>query len=168
LRALVRPGRDVVVDTVDLGSFAELRERITTFRPHIVHLSGRRVAGTEQAFAFENESGPVSTARWRPPQESVDRTLTAARWAVRERCDQRGDPSWSLPVLYAGSRQARVFDPSRRQASLRPSLNLRPLPEAVDIRIGARCWGISTFELTRRCEMGKRPADGFRGQRGPR
>ena len=32
--------------------------------------------------------------------------------AVRERCDQRDDPCWSLPVLYAGSRQARVFDPA--------------------------------------------------------
>jgi hypothetical protein len=200
LRALGRDGRDVVVDTGDLGSFAELEERITAFRPHIVHLSGHGVAGAEQAsFAFENESGQsdeqpapalaqlfantgvqcvfISACQaGRAPerdvlgglaaglvslgvplvigwtasvlddvatelaakfygavatgQESVDRALSAARRAVRSDCDHRGDPSWSLPVLYAGSRQARVFDPNpaRRQSGLRPSLNLRPLP----------------------------------------
>jgi CHAT domain-containing protein len=48
----------VVVDTGDLGSFAELGEQITAFQPHIVHLSGHGVAAADPAsFAFENESG---------------------------------------------------------------------------------------------------------------
>jgi hypothetical protein len=88
--------------------------------------------------------------------------------AVRERCDQRDDPCWLPPVLYAGSRQARLFDPnpSRREAGLRPSLNPRPVPEVVDIETGARCWGIGTFELPRRYGA-KTPADGLGGQTAP-
>jgi esterase/lipase superfamily enzyme len=62
-------------------------------------------------------------------QTAVDRALVGARRVVRERCEARGDPSWSLPVLYAGTQQARVFDPAHSEPSLRPSLHvLQPLP----------------------------------------
>ena len=59
-------------------------------------------------------------------QTTVDRALVTARQAVRKVCDERGDPSWSLPVLYAGTRQALLFDAKRTEPSVRPSLVLRP------------------------------------------
>ena len=61
-------------------------------------------------------------------QTSVDRALVVARRAAREICDERGDPSWTLPVLYAGRRQTRLFDAGRSEQSARPSLVLKPLP----------------------------------------
>ena len=198
LRALWRNGQEVVVDTGDMGSFAELRERINVFRPHIVHLSGHGTAqSAEASFAFEDERGqsdprsasaiaqlfaassvqcvfisacqagkaPEQSALgglaaglvnhgtplvigWTASvlddvatdvaasfygavasgQVSVDRALTTARQDVRVECDKQGDPSWSLPVLYAGSRQALVFDPARRVQGNRASLNLDALP----------------------------------------
>ena len=42
--------------------------------------------------------------------QPVDRALVRAREAVREACEQRGDPSWALPVLYAGTRQALLVE----------------------------------------------------------
>ena len=39
--------------------------------------------------------------------------------------------SWSLPVLYAGTRQTRLFDPTRSEPSSRPSLVLQALPGMV-------------------------------------
>jgi Mrp family chromosome partitioning ATPase len=61
-------------------------------------------------------------------QTTVDRALVMARQAARKMCEARGDPSWSLPVLYAGTRQARLFDARRDEPSSRPSLVLRALP----------------------------------------
>lgn len=58
LRAFSQAGRNVVFDSGDLGSFDELRDRISGFRPHIVHLTGHGVARDETAyFAFEDERG---------------------------------------------------------------------------------------------------------------
>jgi tetratricopeptide (TPR) repeat protein len=62
---------------------------------------------------------------------AVDRALMTARQVVRKACEERGDPSWSLPVLYAGTRQALLFDARRIEPSERPSLVLRPLPGMV-------------------------------------
>jgi hypothetical protein len=61
-------------------------------------------------------------------QTTVDRALVMARQAARKMCEARGDPSWSLPVLYAGTRQTRLFDARRIEPSSRPSLVLQPLP----------------------------------------
>jgi hypothetical protein len=65
-------------------------------------------------------------------QTTVDRALVVARQAARNICEARGDPSWSLPVLYAGTRQARLFDAARSEPSSRASLVLRPLPGMVE------------------------------------
>ena len=65
-------------------------------------------------------------------QTTVDRALVVARQAARKMCEPRGDPSWSLPALYAGTRQARLFDASRTEPSLRPSLVLQSLPGMVE------------------------------------
>jgi CHAT domain/AAA ATPase domain len=70
-----------------------------------------------------NFYGAVSTG-----QTTVDRALVVARQAARKMCEARGDPSWSLPVLYAGTRQARLFDAAHSEPSLRPSLVLQSLP----------------------------------------
>ncbi|MBL8665937.1 MAG: CHAT domain-containing protein, partial [Rhodospirillales bacterium] len=199
LRAFGRAG--VIFDSGDLGSFDELGQRITDFRPHLVHLTGHGVTREETAyFAFEDERGatdlrpaaelgqlfagsgvqgafisacqagkaPAAAALgglaqgllaegvplvigWTASvlddvatevaasfyggissgQATVDRALVTARQAARKRCEERGDPSWSLPVLYAGTRQARLFDPLRREASPRPSLVLQALPGMV-------------------------------------
>ena len=61
-------------------------------------------------------------------QTTVDRALVTARQTARRLCDPRGDPSWSLPVLYAGTAQAGVFDPTRSEPSPRPSLVVDALP----------------------------------------
>jgi hypothetical protein len=65
-------------------------------------------------------------------QTTVDRALVVARQAARKTCEARGDPSWSLPVLYAWTRQARLFDAARSEPSLRPSLVLQSLPGMVE------------------------------------
>jgi tetratricopeptide (TPR) repeat protein len=58
LRAIAKPGPRVMLDTGDLGTFEELRERINEFRPHIVHLTGHgRVEEDGGYFAFEDEQG---------------------------------------------------------------------------------------------------------------
>ena len=52
-------------------------------------------------------------------QTTVDRALVTARQAVRPACEARGDPSWSLPVLYAGTAQRLLFDATRSEGSAR-------------------------------------------------
>ena len=65
-------------------------------------------------------------------QGTVDRSLVIARQKARKACDLRGDPSWSLPVLYASTTQAKLFDPMRAEPSPRPSLVQQPLPGMVE------------------------------------
>jgi tetratricopeptide (TPR) repeat protein len=58
LRALSRTGHEAAFDSGDLGSFDELEQRISEFRPHVVHLTGHGLAGDDTAyFAFEDEHG---------------------------------------------------------------------------------------------------------------
>ncbi len=52
--------------------------------------------------------------------QPVDRALTQARQAIFKQCAERGDPSWTLPVLYAASTQSQVFDPNLRRAAEPP------------------------------------------------
>jgi tetratricopeptide (TPR) repeat protein len=58
----------------------------------------------------------------------VDRALVQARQEARALCEDRSDPSWTLPVLYASSKQADLFDPSRedRPPSIRTQQNALP------------------------------------------
>jgi hypothetical protein len=51
-------GQDVAFDSCDLGSFEELKEKVSEFQPHIVHLTGHgAVFEGEGRFAFEKEDG---------------------------------------------------------------------------------------------------------------
>jgi len=51
-------GQDVAFDSCDLGTFDELKERVSEFKPHIVHLTGHGAVIEGQGhFAFENEDG---------------------------------------------------------------------------------------------------------------
>ncbi|HPS91472.1 MAG TPA: tetratricopeptide repeat protein [Methanothrix sp.] len=51
-------GQDVAFDSCDLGSFEELKEKVSEFQPHIVHLTGHgAVMEGEGRFAFEKEDG---------------------------------------------------------------------------------------------------------------
>ena len=56
-------------DSCDLGSFEELKEKVSEFQPHIVHLTGHgAVMEGEGRFAFEKEDGTadlVSSAELR-------------------------------------------------------------------------------------------------------
>lgn len=191
LRGFGKVAGRVVFDSGDLGSFVELGERISSFQPHIVHLTGHGVAeDTAAYFVFEDERGEsdrrsaaelgqlfagsnvqcafVSACQAsRAPSQAalgglaqgllavgvplvigwtasiqddvasdvagsfyaavssgqpVDRALVTARQAVRKACEERGDPSWSLPVLYAATRQTQLFDAKRSEPSLRPTL----------------------------------------------
>jgi hypothetical protein len=62
-------GQDVAFDFCDLGSFEELKEKVSEFQPHIVHLTGHgAVFEGEGRFAFEKEDGTadlVSSAELR-------------------------------------------------------------------------------------------------------
>ena len=58
-KAVAGAGPNVVLDTADLGTFEELRQRINDFEPHVVHLSGHGQV-TEDGlgrFLFEDEAG---------------------------------------------------------------------------------------------------------------
>lgn len=192
LGALAAAGNNVAFDSADLGSFDELRERISEFRPHVVHLTGHGVVHGDGLgyFAFENEHGHTdmrSSEQLRdelfagsgvqcafisgcqsgktPPLaaiggicqglvssdvplaigwaasiadqtatdfaaafykmlaagQPVDRALTQARQAIGNGCDQRGDPSWTLPVLYAATTQRLVFDTNPRRPTEPPA-----------------------------------------------
>jgi hypothetical protein len=58
-RAIADTGADAVVDTGDLGTFEELRQRVIAFRPHVVHLTGHGFAKGDGLgyLAFEDEGG---------------------------------------------------------------------------------------------------------------
>ncbi len=59
LDAVVRAGAEVAWEMCETGTFAELQQRIQTFQPHIVHLTGHgMVRGDGEGYlAFENEQG---------------------------------------------------------------------------------------------------------------
>jgi hypothetical protein len=51
-------GQDVAFDSCDLGTFEELKERVSEYRPHILHLTGHGVVRDGKGhFAFEKEDG---------------------------------------------------------------------------------------------------------------
>jgi len=51
-------GQDVAFDSCDLGTFQELKERISEYRPHILHLTGHGVVRDGKGhFAFEKKDG---------------------------------------------------------------------------------------------------------------
>ncbi len=199
-RAIEKAGPNVVIDSGDMGSFEELRQRINEFQPHIVHLTGHGIVRDDGLgyFAFEDEQGKTdlrSSVEIRqqlfagssvqcafisgcqtgkaPPVEAlggicqglvgdevplaigwaasiadnsathfaatfyntlaagqpVDRALTQARQAIRKLCEEQGDPSWTLPVLYNVTSQRMIFDPrSKPVPPLRKSIVQRPLP----------------------------------------
>jgi tetratricopeptide (TPR) repeat protein len=52
--------------------------------------------------------------------ETVDRALTQARQGVRKECDDRGDPSWTLPTLYAATGQGLLFDTNPKRPAEPP------------------------------------------------
>ncbi|MDD2756330.1 MAG: CHAT domain-containing protein, partial [Methanothrix sp.] len=62
-------GQDVAFDSCDLGTFEELKEKVSEFKPHIVHLTGHGAVQEGQGrFAFEKEDGSadlVSSAELR-------------------------------------------------------------------------------------------------------
>jgi tetratricopeptide (TPR) repeat protein len=61
--------------------------------------------------------------------QPVDRALTQARQAIRKLCEEQGDPSWTLPVLYCATSQRLLFDPrSLPVPPLRKSMVQKPLP----------------------------------------
>ncbi|HKV38055.1 MAG TPA: CHAT domain-containing protein, partial [Blastocatellia bacterium] len=64
-------------------------------------------------------------------RQTVDRALVQARQSVRKMCEERNDPSWTLPVLYAATVQSHAFDPDParpRVTPARPGEVQRPLP----------------------------------------
>ena len=172
-------GQDVAFDSCDLGTFEELKEKVSEFKPHIVHLTGHgAVLEGQGRFAFEKEDGtadlvPSEDLRrflagsgvqcvfvsgcqsGKAPREvlagicqslvgaevplavgwaasiaddlatnfartfyrtlkdgqPVDRALLLARQEAWKACEKRGDPSWTLPVIYSSTNQIQIFDP---------------------------------------------------------
>ncbi|MCX9076293.1 MAG: tetratricopeptide repeat protein, partial [Candidatus Methanoperedens sp.] len=61
--------------------------------------------------------------------QPVDRALTQARLSIKKLCEEQGDPSWTLPVLYSATSQRLVFDPHMQPVTvLRKSVVQSPLP----------------------------------------
>jgi tetratricopeptide (TPR) repeat protein len=178
--------QDVAFASCDLGSFEELKEKVSEFKPHIVHLTGHgAVLEGEGRFAFEKEDGTadlvsskelrLSLAGWgvqcvfvsgcqsgKAPQEAlagicqslvgaevplavgwaasiaddlstkfvrtfyrtlkdgqtVDRALLRARQDAWKDCEEQGDPSWTLPVIYSATDQLRIFDPKKQPETI--------------------------------------------------
>ncbi|HII06557.1 MAG TPA: CHAT domain-containing protein, partial [Methanotrichaceae archaeon] len=66
---------------------------------------------------------------------SVDRALVQARQTVWETCEKKGDPSWTLPVLYSATDQGQIFDPDPRRPKVEPPRDIgpqRPLPGMIE------------------------------------
>ena len=190
-------GQDVAFDSCDLGTFEELKEKVSEFKPHIVHLTGHGAVREGQGrFAFEKEDGttdlvPSEELRrflsgsgvqcvfvsgcqsGKAPREAlsgicqslvgaevplavgwaasiaddlatnfarifyktlkdgqpVDRALLLARQEAWRACEKRGDPSWTLPVIYAATNQTQIFDPNKMPEVLtRQNMVLEALP----------------------------------------
>ncbi|MCH8960698.1 MAG: CHAT domain-containing protein [Bacteroidetes bacterium] len=63
--------------------------------------------------------------------QPIERALKRARQDIRRMCKERGDPSWTLPVLYTATTQNLVFDPDPKRPPEQPThpvVKLRPLP----------------------------------------
>jgi tetratricopeptide (TPR) repeat protein len=58
----------------------------------------------------------------------VDFALARARWDGKSAVGGQGDASWSLPVLYAITADARLFDKEAERNRVPPNNELRPLP----------------------------------------
>ncbi|MCL6450586.1 MAG: tetratricopeptide repeat protein [Acetobacteraceae bacterium] len=58
-KAVSLAGPNVVLETADLGTFEELRQRINDFQPQVVHLSGHGIVKEDGLgyFCFEDEDG---------------------------------------------------------------------------------------------------------------
>ena len=61
--------------------------------------------------------------------QPVDRALLLARQEAWKVCQKRGDPSWTLPVIYAATNQIQIFDPNKQPEVLtRQNMVLDALP----------------------------------------
>ena len=68
-------GQDVAFDSCDLGTFQELKERVSEYRPHILHLTGHGVVRDGKGhFAFEREDGTADLV----PAEELRRFLAGS------------------------------------------------------------------------------------------
>lgn len=182
-------GQNVAFDSCDMGTFEELKEKVSDFKPHIVHLTGHgAVIDGQGRFAFEDEDGKndlVSSEELRrflagsgvqcvfvsgcqtgkapieviggicqglvsaevplavgwaasiaddlatnfartfyknlKDAQPVDRALLLARQEAWKVCQKRGDPSWTLPVLYSATNQSMIFDPDTQRSVEEPS-----------------------------------------------
>src|ERR1043166_3931332 len=59
LKVIAKAGPNVVFDSGDMGTFDELRERLDSFDPHVVHLTGHGIVRDDGLgyFCFEDEKG---------------------------------------------------------------------------------------------------------------
>ena len=68
-------GQDVAFDSCDQGTFEELKEKVSEFKPHIVHLTGHgAVINKKGHFAFEKEDGTADLV----PSEELRRFLSGS------------------------------------------------------------------------------------------
>ena len=68
-------GHEVAFDSCDLGTFEELKERVSEYRPHILHLTGHGVVRDGKGhFAFEKEDGTADLV----PAEELRRFLSGS------------------------------------------------------------------------------------------
>ncbi len=68
-------GQDVVFDSCDQGTFEELKEKVSEFKPHVVHLTGHgAVIDGMGCFAFEKEDGTADLV----PSEDLRRFLSGS------------------------------------------------------------------------------------------
>ncbi len=192
-------GQGVAFDSCDMGTFQELKERVSEYRPHILHLTGHGVVRDGKGhFAFEKEDGtadlvPADELRrflsgsgvqcvfasgcqsGKAPREAlagvcqalvgaevplavgwaasiaddlatnfarrfysilkdgqpIDRALCLARQEAWNACKERGDPSWTLPLLYSATSQSLIFDPDPQrplELPARPQMVQEALP----------------------------------------
>lgn len=68
-------GQNVAFDSCDMGTFEELKEKVSEFNPHIVHLTGHgAVIDGQGRFAFEKEDGTADLV----PSEDLRRFLSGS------------------------------------------------------------------------------------------